>query len=84
VPADASVVPLYLYAVFGTSRQLAVGPVALVSLLVEAGLRWVGVCHPASLSVSPSELLASPSELSVSPSELLASPSELSASPIKL
>ena len=37
---DASVLPLYLYAVFGTSRQLAVGPVALVSLLVEAGLRY--------------------------------------------
>lgn len=37
---DASVVPLYLYAFFGTSRQLAVGPVALVSLLVEAGLRY--------------------------------------------
>ncbi len=30
----ASMVPLVLYAVFGTSRQLAVGPVAMVSLLV--------------------------------------------------
>ncbi len=30
----ASVVPLVLYAVFGSSRQLAVGPVAMVSLLV--------------------------------------------------
>jgi SulP family sulfate permease len=29
----ASTVPLVLYAVFGTSRQLAVGPVAIVSLL---------------------------------------------------
>jgi sulfate permease, SulP family len=29
----ASVVPLVLYALFGTSRQLAVGPVAIVSLL---------------------------------------------------
>ena len=29
----ASTVPLLLYAIFGTSRQLAVGPVAIVSLL---------------------------------------------------
>jgi sulfate permease, SulP family len=29
----ASTVPLVLYALFGTSRQLAVGPVAIVSLL---------------------------------------------------
>jgi SulP family sulfate permease len=29
----ASIVPILIYAVFGTSRQLAVGPVAMVSLL---------------------------------------------------
>lgn len=34
----ASVVPLVLYALFGTSRQLAVGPVAMVSLLVASGV----------------------------------------------
>lgn len=34
----ASIVPLILYAIFGTSRQLAVGPVAMVSLLVIAGV----------------------------------------------
>jgi len=34
----ASLVPLLLYAIFGTSRQLAVGPVAMVSLLVIAGV----------------------------------------------
>lgn len=34
----AGVVPLLLYAFFGTSRQLSVGPVALVSLLVMSGL----------------------------------------------
>lgn len=34
----AGVIPLLLYAFFGTSRQLSVGPVALVSLLVMAGL----------------------------------------------
>lgn len=34
----ASILPLILYAIFGTSRQLAVGPVAMVSLLVAAGV----------------------------------------------
>lgn len=34
----ASIVPLLIYAVFGTSRQLAVGPVAMVALLVAAGV----------------------------------------------
>ena len=34
----ASVVPLIVYALFGSSRQLAVGPVAMVSLLVAAGV----------------------------------------------
>merc|ERR1719329_1065362 len=32
-------IPTFVYAFFGQSRQLAVGPVAMVSLLVEAGLR---------------------------------------------
>ncbi|WP_069132054.1 SulP family inorganic anion transporter [Rhodohalobacter halophilus] len=34
----ASIIPLVIYALFGTSRQLAVGPVAMVSLLVVAGV----------------------------------------------
>jgi len=34
----ASTLPLLVYSVFGTSRQLAVGPVAMVSLLVAAGV----------------------------------------------
>lgn len=34
----ASIVPLLLYALLGTSRQLAVGPVAMVSLLIVAGV----------------------------------------------
>jgi SulP family sulfate permease len=34
----ASLVPLVVYALLGTSRQLAVGPVAMVSLLVAAGV----------------------------------------------
>jgi SulP family sulfate permease len=34
----ASLVPLIVYALLGTSRQLAVGPVAMVSLLVASGV----------------------------------------------
>jgi sulfate transporter 4 len=34
-----SVVPIITYALLGTSRQLGVGPVAMVSLLVEVGLK---------------------------------------------
>jgi SulP family sulfate permease len=34
----AAVAPLAVYALFGTSRQLAVGPVAMVSLLTAAGV----------------------------------------------
>ena len=34
----ASIVPLLVYAMFGTSRQLAVGPVAMVALLVASGI----------------------------------------------
>jgi len=34
----SALMPLYVYAVFGSSRQLAVGPVALVSLLLSTGL----------------------------------------------
>lgn len=34
----ASILPLLIYAVLGTSRQLAVGPVAMVSLLTAASL----------------------------------------------
>ena len=34
----ASIVPVLVYAIFGTSRQLAVGPVAIVSLLTASAL----------------------------------------------
>lgn len=34
----ASTIPLILYALFGTSRQLAVGPVAMVALLIASGV----------------------------------------------
>lgn len=34
----ASTVPIILYSIFGTSRQMAVGPVAVVSLLIASGV----------------------------------------------
>ena len=34
----ASMAPLLVYALLGTSRQLAVGPVAMVALLVSSGI----------------------------------------------
>jgi sulfate transporter 4 len=37
----SSLVPIYAYAFFGSSRQLAVGPVAMVSLLLSTGLTMV-------------------------------------------
>ena len=37
----ASIVPLILYAVFGTSRTLAVGPVAVVSLMTAAAVSTI-------------------------------------------
>ncbi|XP_058182415.1 sulfate transporter 4.1, chloroplastic-like isoform X2 [Rhododendron vialii] len=35
---DSGFVPIFVYAIFGSSRQLAIGPVALVSLLVSNAL----------------------------------------------
>ena len=34
----ASILPLIVYGLLGTSRQLAVGPVAMVSLLIATGV----------------------------------------------
>jgi len=42
----ASIIPLIVYAIFGTSRQLAVGPVAMVSLLVAAAISSIGITDP--------------------------------------
>ncbi|MDP4712250.1 MAG: solute carrier family 26 protein [Saprospiraceae bacterium] len=51
----ASIVPLLIYAMLGTSRQLAVGPVAMVALLIQAGvstLAEVGSEQYISLAIS--------------------------------
>ncbi len=45
----ASTIPLALYALFGSSRELAVGPVAMVSLLVATGIAALGTTDPASI-----------------------------------
>ena len=37
----ASTVPLFIYAVFGTSRHLAVGPVAIISMVIYAQCREI-------------------------------------------
>ncbi|WP_026691093.1 SulP family inorganic anion transporter [Alteribacter aurantiacus] len=42
----AATVPILIYALFGTSRQLAVGPVAMVSLLIFSGVS--GLAEPGS------------------------------------
>jgi sulfate permease, SulP family len=34
----ASIVPLIVYAIFGTSRQLSIGPMAIISILVAVGI----------------------------------------------
>lgn len=43
----AALVPLLIYALWGSSRQLAVGPVAMVSLLVAAGVAPLAGGDPA-------------------------------------
>lgn len=42
----SATVPLIIYAFFGTSRQMAVGPVAMVSLLVASGIGSLGITDP--------------------------------------
>jgi sulfate permease, SulP family len=43
----ASILPLLAYALFGTSRTLAVGPVAVVSLMTAAAVGQLGLTTPA-------------------------------------
>lgn len=45
----ASILPLVAYAIFGTSRALAVGPVAVVSLMTAAAIGNLGLNDPAQI-----------------------------------
>ncbi len=48
----ASILPLVAYAVFGTSRVLAVGPVAVVSLMTAAAIGNLGLEDPAQYAAA--------------------------------
>ena len=54
----ASIIPLMLYAVFGSSRVLAVGPVALVSLMVASTLNGLDGVQETAQLMNAAELLA--------------------------
>ncbi|EEX13404.1 sulfate transporter [Citreicella sp. SE45] len=48
----ASILPLVAYAIFGTSRALAVGPVAVVSLMTAAAIGQLGLTSPAEIALA--------------------------------
>jgi SulP family sulfate permease len=48
----ASILPLVAYAIFGTSRALAVGPVAVVSLMTAAAIGNLGLTEPAAIATA--------------------------------
>ena len=52
----ASILPLVAYAVFGTSRALAVGPVAVVSLMTAAAIGNLGLTDAASVALAAGTL----------------------------
>jgi len=54
----ASILPLVAYAVFGTSSALAVGPVAVVSLMTAAAIGRLGITDPAELVLAAGILAA--------------------------
>ncbi len=52
----ASVLPLVAYAVFGTSRALAVGPVAVVSLMTATAIGNLGLSDPGQIAAAAGAL----------------------------
>ncbi|KAL0843045.1 hypothetical protein Bca101_016290 [Brassica carinata] len=54
----SSFVPIFVYAIFGSSRQLAIGPVALVSLLVSNALGGIADSSEEELHIELAILLA--------------------------
>jgi len=63
----SALVPVYAYSLFGTSRQLAVGPVALISLLLSTGLSYI----LAESNLSPDDYAAEYQRLAVQTSFLV-------------
>src|SRR5690606_979977 len=54
----ASIVPILLYSIFGTSRALAVGPVAVISLMTAAAVGQVAEAGTAGYAVAAMTLAA--------------------------
>ncbi|ETA53945.2 sulfate:proton symporter [Rhodobacteraceae bacterium PD-2] len=52
----ASILPLVAYAIFGTSRTLAVGPVAVISLMTAAAVANLGLTDPAAIALAAGTL----------------------------
>src|SRR6056300_1770005 len=52
----ASILPLVAYALLGTSRALAVGPVAVVSLMTAAAIGNLGLTTPAEIALAAGTL----------------------------
>ncbi len=48
----ASILPLVAYAIFGTSKALAIGPVAVVSLMTAAAIGNLGVLTPSEYALA--------------------------------
>ena len=48
----ASILPLVAYAIFGTSRALAVGPVAVVSLMTATAIGQLGLATPGDIALA--------------------------------
>ena len=54
----ASILPLVAYAIFGTSNALAVGPVAVISLMTAAAIGKLGLSDPAQIIAAAGILAA--------------------------
>jgi SulP family sulfate permease len=52
----ASILPLVAYAIFGTSRALAVGPVAVVSLMTATAIGELGLSDPTQIFIAAGAL----------------------------